>query len=77
MCKMRVLDKKWIEIATPISDRFWFSTIFIDMHELVINNLILNVYTLTKLSEKVQKRNKQTKFDINQRKNIIESNFNF
>lgn len=27
-----MLDKRWIDICTPLSDRLWFSGIFIDVH---------------------------------------------
>lgn len=33
--KLKVLDAKWIEFATPISDRSWFITILLDVHDLL------------------------------------------
>ncbi len=33
--KLKVIDDKWIDFATPISDRSWFITIFLDIYDLV------------------------------------------
>lgn len=33
--KLKILDDKWIDMATPISDRSWFITIILDIHDLI------------------------------------------
>lgn len=33
--KLKVFDDKWIDMATPISDRSWFITIILDIHDLL------------------------------------------
>ncbi|KAJ3108302.1 hypothetical protein HDU96_007557 [Phlyctochytrium bullatum] len=35
LSKMGVLEKSWSKTCTPISDRMWFTSIFIDVHELL------------------------------------------
>lgn len=35
--KLGLLDKKWVEWASPLSDRCWFASLFIDIHENVLN----------------------------------------
>ncbi|KAJ3117349.1 hypothetical protein HDU96_007139 [Phlyctochytrium bullatum] len=35
LAKMGVLDKQWSKTCTPVSDRMWFASIFIDTHEIV------------------------------------------
>lgn len=41
--KLKVLDDKWIKLATSVSDRFWFATIFIDIHEAIVSMSVLKV----------------------------------
>ena len=44
--KMGLIDKAWVDWATPISDKLWFSTIFFDVYE--------NMHASKKLSYAIQ-----------------------
>jgi hypothetical protein len=48
LAKMNILDSKWIDKMTPVSDRCWFMTIWLDMYE-----------NTRKTLELIQKRNKE------------------
>ncbi|KAI8852679.1 peroxisomal biogenesis factor 11 [Chytridium lagenaria] len=41
LAKMGVLDKSWIKPCTPLSDRLWFASIFIDAHEVLQDVIML------------------------------------
>ncbi|KAJ3304951.1 hypothetical protein HDV03_002181 [Kappamyces sp. JEL0829] len=45
LCKMGVLDKPWLERCTPISDRLWYTSIFIDIHANLTDTLKLQEKT--------------------------------
>lgn len=48
--KMGVFDKKWVTRFTPLSDRLWFMTIFIDLHAAVLS--VLRIEKAASLPEK-------------------------
>ncbi|KAJ3195526.1 hypothetical protein HK101_011890 [Irineochytrium annulatum] len=39
--KMGVLDKRWSSLCAPVSDRMWFASIFIDLHEILHDRIAL------------------------------------
>jgi hypothetical protein len=47
--KLKVLDQKWIDFATPISDRCWFITIILDIYDL-LNSIRKEPTLLKKIS---------------------------
>jgi hypothetical protein len=52
LAKMGVLDKSWSVRCTPFSDRLWFISIFLDMHELLVDVVALRA-KLAKYSQKI------------------------
>jgi hypothetical protein len=50
--KMGVIDKKWVTRCTPLSDRLWFLTIFIDIHAAVQS--VLKIKKAASVPEKAQ-----------------------
>jgi Peroxisomal biogenesis factor 11 (PEX11) len=50
--KMGVIDKQWVTRCTPISDRLWFLSIFIDIHSAVLS--VLKIKKAASVPEKAQ-----------------------
>ncbi|KAJ3085629.1 hypothetical protein HK102_013984 [Quaeritorhiza haematococci] len=49
--KLSVVDKRWVSILSPLSDRLWYTSIFLDMNQ--------NLYDTRKLEIKLKKAEKE------------------
>lgn len=57
--KMGMIDSWWIEKCTPVSDRLWYMSIFIDLHSNVLDMKKLEVKYLKEEDQKAKEALKQ------------------
>ncbi|KAI8924199.1 peroxisomal biogenesis factor 11-domain-containing protein [Entophlyctis helioformis] len=58
--KLGLVDKAWVKWATPISDRLWYASIFIDLHE-AANGLRKLRYAMQQTTDAVERAKIQAK----------------